>query len=29
MSAEELRRVNEIVRDEVHWYGRKVMGYVD
>ena len=23
------RRVNEIVRDEVHWYGRKVMGYVD
>ena len=23
------RRVNEIVRDEVHWSGRKVMGYVD
>ena len=23
------RRVNEIVRDEVHWYGRKFTGYVD
>ena len=23
------RRVNEIVRDEVHWYGRKFCGYVD
>ena len=23
------RRVNEIVRDEVHWYGRKVYGYTD
>ncbi|MBR6114689.1 MAG: veratrol--corrinoid protein metyltransferase [Oscillospiraceae bacterium] len=22
-------RVNEIVRDEVHWYGRKFTGYVD
>lgn len=22
-------RVNEIIRDEVHWYGRKVMGYTD
>jgi len=26
---EEARRVNEIVRDEVHWYGRKFTGYVD
>ena len=23
------KRVNEIVRDEVHWYGRKVYGYTD
>ncbi len=24
---EAAKRVNEIIRDEIHWYGRKVMGY--
>ena len=27
--AEEAKKVNMIIRDEVHWYGRKFTGYVD
>ena len=27
--AEAAKKVNLIIRDEVHWYGRKVCGYKD